>query len=93
MDQVKRIIGSLSARQLWTIILVAALVGVLALVAFGFAETRQRHPMLPMSIFRSKQFSAANAVTCLVYGAFGGVFFLLAVQLQVVAGFSPLGAG
>ncbi len=74
-------------------VLVAALVGVLAMVAFGFAETRQRHPMLPMSIFRSKQFSAANAVTCLVYGAFGGVFFLLAVQLQVVAGFSALGAG
>ena len=71
----------------------AAVVGVLALAAFCVAEARQSHPMLPLSMFRSRQFSAANAVTFLVYGAFGGIFFLLAVQLQVVAGFSPLGAG
>jgi EmrB/QacA subfamily drug resistance transporter len=71
----------------------AAVVGVLAMVAFGVAESRQSHPMLPLSIFRSRQFSAANAVTLLVYGAFGGIFFLLAVQLQVVAGYSALGAG
>ena len=49
--------------------------------------------MLPLGIFRSAQFSAANAVTFAVYGAFGGVFFLLVVHLQVVAGFSPLAAG
>ena len=45
------------------------------------------------SIFSSRQFTAANAVTFIVYAAFGGVFFLLVVQLQVVAGFSPLAAG
>ncbi len=74
-------------------VVVAGLVGVLAMVAFLFAEARLSHPMLPLSIFSSRQFSAANAVTFLVYGAFGGIFFLLAVQLQVVAGFSALGAG
>jgi hypothetical protein len=49
--------------------------------------------MLPLGIFRSAQFSAANAVTFLVYGAFGGVLFLLVLQLQIVANFSPIVAG
>jgi EmrB/QacA subfamily drug resistance transporter len=74
-------------------VVTAAVVGVLAMVAFVVAEARLPHPMLPLAIFRSRQFSAANAVTLLVYGAFGGIFFLLAVQLQVVSGFSPIGAG
>jgi hypothetical protein len=75
------------------LILLAGIGGVAALGGFILAESRQRHPMLPLGIFRSAQFSAANAVTFAVYGAFGGVFFLLVVHLQVVAGFSPLVAG
>lgn len=67
--------------------------GVLGLASFLLAEARQRHPMLPLGIFASRQFSAANAVTFAIYGAFGAVLFLLVVQLQVVAGFSPLAAG
>ena len=60
-------------------VLAAAVVGVAAMVGFVLAEWRQPHPMLPLSLFRSRQFSAANAVTFVVYGAFGGIFFLLAV--------------
>jgi EmrB/QacA subfamily drug resistance transporter len=74
-------------------VLISAAVGIVALVGFFVAESRQRHPMLPLGMFASKQFSAANAVTFTVYAAFGGVFFLLAVHLQVVAGFSPVAAG
>ncbi|CAN5375116.1 MFS transporter [soil metagenome] len=79
----------ISSAAVW----LTGLVGVVSLVGFGVAERRQQHPMMPLTIFSSAQFSAANAVTFLVYGAFGGVFFLLAVQLQVVAGFSALAAG
>jgi EmrB/QacA subfamily drug resistance transporter len=75
------------------VVVLAGVLGVAALGGFILAESRLRHPMLPLGIFRSAQFSAANAVTFAVYGAFGGVFFLLAVHLQVVAGFSPLAAG
>jgi len=75
------------------VVLIAGGLGVAAMAGFILVELRQRHPMLPLGIFRSAQFSAANAVTFAVYGAFGGVFFLLAVHLQVVAGFSPLAAG
>jgi EmrB/QacA subfamily drug resistance transporter len=74
-------------------VLTSAAIGVLALVAFVVAEAKQRSPMLPLGVFRSTQFSAANAVTFVVYGAFGGVLFLLVLQLQVVSGFSPIVAG
>jgi hypothetical protein len=72
---------------------VAGCLGLACLAAFGVTEAHRRHPMLSLDIFSSTQFSAANAVTFLVYGALGGVFFLLVVQLQVVAGFAPLAAG
>lgn len=50
-------------------------------------------PMLPLDVFASRQFTAINVVTFLVYGAFGGLLFLLVLQLQVVSGYSPLAAG
>jgi MFS family permease len=49
--------------------------------------------MLPLNVFASRQFTAVNVVTFLVYGALGGTLFLLVLELQVVAGFSPLQAG
>ena len=72
---------------------VALAVGAAALVAFVLLERRSSHPMLPVDVFRSRQFTAANLVTFAVYAALGGVFFLLVLHLQVVAGFSPLLAG
>ena len=48
---------------------------------------------MPLALFRSAQFSAANAVTFAVYGGLGGALFLLPVELQEVAGYSPLEAG
>jgi MFS family permease len=50
-------------------------------------------PMLPLEIFASGQFSAINVITFCVYGAFGGMMFLLMLQLQVGARFSALAAG
>ncbi len=68
-------------------------VAVVAFVAFLVAERRERHPMLPLAIFRSRQFSATNVVTFVVYAALGGALFLLPVQLQQVSHYSPLAAG
>ena len=67
--------------------------GVLLLVVLVVVETRTRHPMLPMTLFRDATFSAANGVTFLLYGALYGTLFLLPVQLQRVAGFTPFEAG
>jgi EmrB/QacA subfamily drug resistance transporter len=71
----------------------AAVLGPLALIAFVITEHRARAPMLPLDIFASRQFSAANLVTFVVYGSMGGVFFLLAVELQTGLGYSPIAAG
>jgi len=71
----------------------AAAVGVGALVAFGVTERRSRHPMLPLDIFQSRQFTAANVVTFTVYAALGVSLFLLGLQLQQAVGYSPLEAG
>jgi hypothetical protein len=48
---------------------------------------------LPLDIFQSRQFSATNIVTFVVYAALGGALFLLPVQLQQVSHYSPLEAG
>ena len=74
-------------------VLASGLAGVAGLIGFGLVERRSAHPMLPLGIFASRQFSAVNAVTFAVYAALGGVFFLLVVHLQVVADYSPLAAG
>ena len=71
----------------------ATAAGVVLLAVFAVVELRERTPMLPMRLFRSQQFSAANAVTIVVYGSLGGIFFLLPVELQQGAGFSALAAG
>ncbi len=74
-------------------VMIAAVVGVVAAVAFVLVERRRRNPMLPLGIFSSRQFTAANAITFVVYGALGGVFFLLVVFLQTALGYSPLQSG
>lgn len=66
---------------------------VVSFAAFIALERRVAHPMLPLAVFRSRQFSAANAVTFAVYAALGGVLFFLVLQLQVSAGFSAFAAG
>ncbi|AXG79284.1 DHA2 family efflux MFS transporter permease subunit [Streptomyces paludis] len=71
----------------------AGLLGVLVAVGFVRVERRRPDPMLPLSIFRSRLFTSVNLVTLCVYAAFGGFFFLAALQLQVVVGYSALGAG
>ena len=72
---------------------VAALIGVAALVAFIVVERRTPNPMLPLDIFRSRQFSAANLVTFAVYAALGGFFFLMVAFLQISMGYSPIESG
>jgi len=75
------------------VVLAAAIVGVIALVLFFANERRCPNPMLPLGIFSSRQFSAANAVTFVVYAALGGFFFLLVSFLQISLGYTPIEAG
>jgi EmrB/QacA subfamily drug resistance transporter len=74
-------------------VLAALAIGVAGLTAFVMTERRSPHPMLPLEIFESKSFTGANLVTFLVYAASAGVFFLVVLNLQVVAGYSPMASG
>ncbi len=75
------------------LILLTGIGGVLMLAAFLWVELRARHPLVPLGMFRIRDFSVANAMTFVVYGALGGALFLLPIQLQQVAGYSPIAAG
>ena len=79
----------------WTspVVLSAMIIAVVTGPVFLAVEATRRSPMLPLVMFRIRQFSAANAVTFVVYGALGGALFLLPVELQLVSGYSPLDSG
>lgn len=89
-------------------VLGAFALGVIGFVAFVQVERRRAVPgvgmadregrpkiiaMLPLALFRSRVFSLLNVYTLFVYGALGGLFFFLVIQLQSVSGYSALAAG
>ena len=88
--------GLVRANELgWTspTILGSFAVGIVLLAGFVAWEARSAQPMLPLRLFRSRSFSAANVVSLLMtFGMFGSIF-LLAQFFQVVQHYSPLQAG
>lgn len=62
-------------------------------VAFIAREHTARAPMLPLGLFRIRNFVAANGATLALYGAFNGAFFILIIYLQAALGYSALAAG
>jgi EmrB/QacA subfamily drug resistance transporter len=79
----------------WTsvAILVSIGVGLTLIVVFVAWEARTPEPMLPLRLFRSRSFSAANVVSLLMYFGMFGSIFLLAQFFQIVQHYSPLAAG
>ena len=71
----------------------AAVVGVTALIAFLLVERASTHPMLPLDIFGSRQFTGTNLTTLAVYAGLGGALFLVVLRLQITLGYSALEAG
>ena len=71
----------------------AAVLAVLTAIGFVVVENRDPEPMLRLDIFRDRTFSAANAMTLLVYAALGASLFFVTLQLQTVSGWSALAAG
>ncbi|WP_394843857.1 MFS transporter [Pendulispora brunnea] len=71
----------------------AAVLGLVALIAFVAVERKHPDAMLPLDIFAPRTFAAINVVTIFMYAAISGVFFFLVLDLQVVAGFSSVHAG
>jgi EmrB/QacA subfamily drug resistance transporter len=67
--------------------------GIALLAAFCAHEARTPDPMLPLSLFRRRNFAVGNLETLTMYGGLGVTFFLLVLFLQQVAGYDALQAG
>jgi EmrB/QacA subfamily drug resistance transporter len=67
--------------------------GVFALIAFLYVEAHARAPMVPLSLFRSRNFGGANLLTFFLYAALSGVLFFFPLNLIQVQGYSATEAG
>lgn len=67
--------------------------GAVATVAFPFLMARTRHPLVPLSMFRSRNFSVTNLSTLLIYGALYVFSYVLSLFTQGVLGYTASAAG
>jgi len=79
----------------WGSVMVAGSIvaGAILFVGFVVREMHAEQPMLPLALFRRRNFSVTNAETFLMYGGLSMLFFFLVVFLQQTAGYSALAAG
>jgi EmrB/QacA subfamily drug resistance transporter len=75
------------------LVAIAGLGGATALVGFVAWERRAPNPMLPLELFRSRNFAVGNVATLTIYAGLGGALFFVGLFLQQVAGYSALEAG
>ena len=75
------------------LVLAALLGGALLLAVFLLVEARSPNPMLPLVLFRSRNFSGANLLTLFLYTALGGGMFFFPLNLIQVQGYSATAAG
>src|SRR6202451_578052 len=71
----------------------AGAMGVVTLIALLYWEARSSSPMLPLGLFRSRNFSGANLLTLFLYAALSGMLFFFPLDLIQVQGYSPTEAG
>ena len=81
-------------RQWGSVAVITALaIGIAASVAFVVVELRARSPMLPLRLFRNRNFAGANLLTLLLYAALGGGLFFFPLNLIQVQGYTATAAG
>ena len=74
-------------------ILISLVGGVVITILFLIYEARARNPMLPLKLFRSRNFSGANLLTLFLYTALSGALFFLPLNLIQVQGYTATAAG
>lgn len=84
-----------AATRGWTdpLVLWCSIVGIACLSLFVFVEARVRSPMVPLALFRSRNFSGANLLTFSLYAALGVFFFLFPLNLIQVQRYSATATG
>jgi EmrB/QacA subfamily drug resistance transporter len=72
---------------------IALTVGVVFTAALPFWMARARHPLIPLGLFKSRNFTVTNISTLLIYGALYVTFYYLAIFQQGTLGYTAAGAG
>src|SRR2546429_474456 len=75
------------------VVIVALSSSLIFLFAFVIVEERRRHPMMPLTLFRARNFTGGNLLTLFLYAALAGTLFFLPLNLIQVQGYSPTAAG
>src|SRR5678816_3494721 len=75
------------------LVLLALIGGTVSLVLFVYNEARAKNPMVPLHLFRNRNFSGANILTLLLYAALSGTFFFFTLNLIQIQGYSATAAG
>lgn len=75
------------------IVLIGLMTGFLVLGAFAIFEDRAKNPMLPLILFRSRNFTGANLLTLFLYSALGGTLFFVPLNLIQVQDYNATAAG
>src|SRR5215217_30562 len=75
------------------IVLLALVGGLVSLALFVFHEARAKNPMVPLQLFRNRDFAGANLLTLFLYAALSGMFFFFTLNLIQIQGYSATAAG
>lgn len=84
-----------SSRRTWSDpgLMATLLLGVSSLAAFAAVEAYSKSPLLPLTLFRSRDFSGVNLLTLFLYSALSGLLFFFPLNLIQVQGYSATTAG
>src|SRR5215469_2341728 len=74
-------------------VFIAGVLGAVALIGLAYWEVHSQSPMVPLQVFRSRNFAGANLLTLFLYSALGGVLFFFPLNLIQVQDYSPTQAG
>ena len=84
-----------SSKRTWSdpVVILALSLGMIALVVFAFVENRTKAPLLPLHLFRIRNFAGANLLTLFLYSALSAMFFFFPMNLIQVQHYSATAAG
>jgi EmrB/QacA subfamily drug resistance transporter len=74
-------------------VLLTLIGGAVCLLIFVYNESRVKNPMVPLHLFRSRDFAGANLLTLFLYAALSGMFFFFTLNLIQIQGYSATAAG
>ncbi len=74
-------------------VLLSLIGGFISLALFVINEARTKNPMVPLDLFRSRDFSGTNLLTLFLYAALSGMMFFFTLNLIQIQGYSATAAG